>query len=72
MIRRSFLGQEAKQMLSDHKPDPYRKLRRKPKLAESRDPNATRVDWAGAASFSVQLVIGGPRPFSRLLALVAE
>ena len=30
MIRRSLLGQEPKQMLSDHKPDPYRKLRRKP------------------------------------------
>jgi len=29
MIRRSLLGQEPKQMLSDHKPDPYRKLRRK-------------------------------------------
>jgi len=33
MIRRSFLGQEPKRMLSDHKPDPYRKLRRKPVAA---------------------------------------
>jgi len=31
MIRRSFLGQEPKRMLSDQKPDPYREVRRKPK-----------------------------------------
>jgi hypothetical protein len=37
MIRRSFLGQEPKRMLSDHKPDPYHKLRRKPR--------PQRLDW---------------------------
>src|SRR5438034_11181338 len=36
MIRRSLLGQEPKRMLSDHKPDPYRKLRRKPGLRRKR------------------------------------
>jgi Helix-turn-helix domain of transposase family ISL3 len=34
MIRCFLLGQEPKQVLSDHKPDPYRKLRRKPTWTE--------------------------------------
>jgi len=47
MIRRSLLGQKPKQMLSDQKANPYRRVRRKPTDLGGEDLEAVKAQQPG-------------------------